>query len=333
MKENALKFVEKIFSPNFYLVGKYMTQEKTNRNYKDSVFVDLFAHDVTAKENFISLYNALHGTNLEVETTDIQPVMLERVLYMKYYNDIAMLIDGKIVILIEHQSTINQNMPFRFLEYIARIYEKITTKDEKFGRKLVKLPVPEFYVFYNGKDDYPTESVMKLSDAFMQLGDNSELKNPFENANYPLEISVKVININVDKENSILKRCETLKQYSEFIEQVRFNIENVVPEPFTTAIKEAIKKGFLSDYLNRKSTEVQNMLLAEYDYDTDIAVQRKEAFDDGVSIGRNEGISIGLLQGEYKKAIETAKKFLAMGLSVEQVADGTGLSPEEIEKL
>ncbi|MBO5289864.1 MAG: hypothetical protein J6B11_10805, partial [Spirochaetales bacterium] len=171
----------------------------------------------------------------------------------------------------------------------------------------------------------PTESVMKLSDAFMQLGDNSELKNPFENANYPLEISVKVININVDKENPILKHCKTLKEYSKFIEQVRSNIENAVPEPFTNAIKEAIKKGFLSDYLNRKSTEVQNMLLAEYDYDTDIAVQRRESFEDG--------ISIGLLQGEYKKAIETAKKFLAMGLSVEQIADGTGLSPEEIEKL
>ena len=41
MKKNALKFVEKIFSPNLYLVGKDMTQEKTNRNYKDSVFVDL----------------------------------------------------------------------------------------------------------------------------------------------------------------------------------------------------------------------------------------------------------------------------------------------------
>ena len=341
MKENALKFVEKNFSPNFYLVGKYMTQEKTNRNYKDSVFVDLFAHDVTAKENFISLYNALHGTNLDAKTTDVQPVMLERVLYMKYYNDIAMLIDGKIVILIEHQSTINQNMPFRFLEYIARIYEKITTKDEKFGRKLVKLPIPEFYVFYNGKDDYPTESVMKLSDAFMQLGDDSELKNQLENENYPLEISVKVININVDKENPILKRCEALKEYSEFIEQVRFNIENAVPEPFTTAIKEAIKKGFLSDYLNRKSTEVQNMLLAEYDYDTDIAVQRKEAFEDGISIGRNEGIaigeergiSIGLLQGEHKKAIETAKNALTMNLPVEQVAILTGLSLEEIEKL
>ena len=294
-------------------------QEKTNRNYKDSVFVDLFAHDITAKENFISLYNALHGTNLDVKTTDVQSVMLERVLYMKYYNDIAMLIDGKIVILIEHQSTINKNMPFRFLEYIARIYEKITTKDEKFGRKLVKLPVPEFYVFYNGKDDYPTENIMKLSDAFMQL--DGKLKNQLENANYPLEISVKVININVDKENPILKRCEALKEYSEFIEQVRFNIENDVHEPFTNAIKEAIKKGFLSDYLNRKSTEVQNMLLAEYDYDTDIAVQRSEAREEG------------FIQGAYQKAIETAKNLLSIGLSQEQIASVTGLSVEEIEKL
>ena len=331
----------KLLFPNLYLVGKSMTQEKTNRNYKDSVFVDLFAHDITAKENFISLYNALHGTNLDAKTTDVQPVMLEQVLYMKYYNDIAMLIDGKIVILIEHQSTINQNMPFRFLEYIARIYEKITTKDEKFGRKLVKLPVPEFYVFYNGKDDYPVESVMKLSDAFMQLDGDSELKNQLENANYPLEISVKVININVDKENPILKRCEALKEYSEFIEQVRSNIENNVPEPLTTAIKEAIKKGFLSDYLNRKSTEVQNMLLAEYDYDTDIAVQRKEAFDDGISIGRNEGIaigeergiSIGLSQGVQQAKLETAKTLLAFGDSIEKVSKVTGLSPEEIEKL
>ena len=304
-----------------------MTQEKTNRNYKDSVFVDLFAHDVTAKENFISLYNALHGTNLNVKTTDIQPVMLEQVLYMKYYNDIAMLIDGKIVILIEHQSTINQNMPFRFLEYIARIYEKITTKDEKFGRKLVKLPIPEFYVFYNGKDDYPVESVMKLSDAFMQL--DSKLKNQLENTSYPLEISVKVININVDKENPILKHCEALNQYSEFIEQVRYNIENAIPEPFTTAIKEAIKKGFLSDYLNRKSTEVQNMLLAEYDYDTDIAVQRKEAFEDGIAIGEK----VGEERGRNEAKLETAKSMKLENMSISMISHFTGLTPDEIEKL
>jgi hypothetical protein len=143
------------------------------------------------------------------------------------------------------------------------------------------------------------------------------LKNQLENANYPLEISVKVININVDKENPILKRCEALKEYSEFIEQVRSNIENNVPEPLTNAIKEAIKKGFLSDYLNRKSTEVQNMLLAEYDYDTDIAVQRREAFDDGV----------------YQKAVETAKSMKVENMPISMIVHFTGLSPEEIEKL
>ena len=129
----------------------------------------------------------------------------------------------------------------------------------------------------------------------------------------------------MDKENLILKRCGALKEYSEFIEQVRFNIENDVPEPFTNAIKEAIKKGFLSDYLTRKSTEVQNMLLAEYDYDTDIAVQRKEA--------REEGISIGLSQGAHQKAVETAKSMIIRNISIDIVAECTGLSPEEIEKL
>ncbi|MBQ3024049.1 MAG: Rpn family recombination-promoting nuclease/putative transposase [Spirochaetaceae bacterium] len=285
-----------------------VSQNATRRNYKDSVFVDLFAHDISAKENFISLYNALHGTNLDAETTEIQPVMLEKVLYMKYYNDVAMLVDNKIVVMIEHQSTVNENMPFRFLEYIARIYEKITNPKEKFERKLMKLPVPEFYVFYNGKEDFPSESEMKLSDAFIKLD---------ENKNFPLEISVKVININVGKENPVLNRCEALKEYSEFMEQVKFNIENEIPEAFTVAIKQSIKQGFLSDYLSRKSTEVENMLLTEYDYDTDIAVQRQEAYEDGAQ----------------QKAIETAKNALKMDLPIKQISTLTGLSIEEIQAL
>jgi predicted transposase/invertase (TIGR01784 family) len=75
------------------------------------------------------------------------------------------------------------------------------------------------------------------------------------------------------------------------------------------------------------------MLLAEYDYDTDIAVQRKEAFDDGVAIGEERGISIGLSKGAYQKAVETAKTLLAFGDSIEKVSKVTGLSVEEIEKL
>ena len=126
-----------------------------------------------------------------------------------------------------------------------------------------------------------------------------------------------MININVDKENPVLNRCEALKEYSEFMEQVKFNIENKIPEALTVAIKQSIKQGFLSDYLSRKSTEVENMLLTEYDYDTDIAVQRQEAYEDGAQ----------------QKAIETAKNFISMGLSIEQVAQGTGLSIETVKSL
>jgi predicted transposase/invertase (TIGR01784 family) len=71
------------------------------------------------------------------------------------------------------------------------------------------------------------------------------------------------------------------------------------------------------------------MLLAEYDYDTDIAVQRKEAFDDGVM----QGLSRGISQGAHQKAIETAKSMMQRNISIDIVAECTGLSPEEIEKL
>ena len=63
------------------------------------------------------------------------------------------------------------------------------------------------------------------------------------------------------------------------------------------------------------------------------AEARNEGIAIGEKIGEKRGISLGITQGAYQKAIETAKKFLSMGLSVEQVANGTGLSVEEIEKL
>ena len=134
-----------------------------------------------------------------------------------------------------------------------------------------------------------------------------------------------MININVDKENPILQHCKVLNEYSEFIEQVKFNIDHKIPDPFTKAIKQSSKNGFLTDYLQRKSTEVQNMLLMEYDYATDIEVQREEAFE--------KGVSKGISQGEHQAKIETAKKFLTMGISIEQVSQGTGLSVDEIKNL
>ena len=82
----------------------------SNRKYKDSVFVDLFSEDEKAKENFLSLYNALHGTNLQL-SCPVENIRLENVMYMNIINDVSCLVDNKIIVLAEHQSTINENMP------------------------------------------------------------------------------------------------------------------------------------------------------------------------------------------------------------------------------
>ena len=79
------------------------------------------------------------------------------------------------------------------------------------------------------------------------------------------------------------------------------------------------------------------MLIAEYDYDTDIQVQRDEAFNDGlargISQGIEQGISKGIEQGTYEKAIDTAKKMLTYGDSVDKISAITGLSIDVIEEL
>ena len=85
----------------------------------------------------------------------------------------------------------------------------------------------------------------------------------------------------------------------------------------------------MPNYLNRKTTEVSNMLWGEYNYDEDIAAQRQEAFDDGL----NKGISQGISQGSQQKAIETAKALLREDISIDVITRTTGLSTETIEQL
>jgi hypothetical protein len=89
---------------------------------------------------------------------------------MERVNDISFTIGDKLVILIEHQSTINPNMALRLLMHIARVYEKILGDKNVYTTKLLSIPRPEFFVLYNGTAPYPDEQVLKLSDAFERSG-------------------------------------------------------------------------------------------------------------------------------------------------------------------
>ena len=291
--------------------------KKHNRRYKDSVFVDLFGEDKNAKENFLSLYNALHGTHLD-GSAQLIPLRLEHVMYMSFCNDVSCLIDNKIIVLAEHQSTINDNMPVRFLEYSARLYEQIQSPRDRYLRKLKQIPTPEFYVFYNGEEKYPAQAELKLSDAFT-----------VKSAKPCLELVVKVLNINYNKDNELLENCKPLEEYTLFVETVRRHVKLDAENGFKNAIKECIQNDILRDYLERKSREVMNMLIAEYDYDTDIAVQREEERETAFAEGRSEGFSAGSRQ----KALEDAANFKRLGVSIDIIVQATGLSKQEVESI
>ena len=275
--------------------------EKENREHKDSLFVDLFYQDETAKKNLLSLYNALHDTNYEDETI-IRKVKIDDVLYKNFKNDISCEVNGQVLVFGEHQSTINRNMPLRCLMYVGRAYEQLVDSKARYRTTLVKIPTPEFYVFYNGEKEQPLEQVLSLSDAFMNpAGENS------------VELKVKVININSDKAHGILDKCGILKEYSQFISTVRKYSEE--ESAIKKAIKECIEKGILADYLKRKGSEVENMLIAEYSYEEDMQVKLQEGIWQGITL------SADIFQMGKKNP----------DLANVQIAENLGCSVEDVE--
>lgn len=138
---------------------------------------------------------------------------------------------------------------------------------------------------------------MRLSDAYQEL-----------NGDLGLEVAVKMININLSSQYEILEKCPVLKEYSQFIATIR-KCQNAKEEfPYRKAIQECIKNGILKNYLIRRGSEVENMLMAEYDYETDIAVQREEAHEEGYG----QGYGQGYVQGENVMS-ELTDKLLGAG--------------------
>ncbi|MCB6784377.1 hypothetical protein LI156_20010 [Blautia producta] len=290
---------------------------KENLKYKNSVFVDLFFEDESAEKNEISLYNALHEEPLPAGTK-VRKIRVDDVLYMNFCNDISFGIEDKVMVFGEHQSTINENMPLRDLLYIGRALEQIVPVRDRYRKKAVRLPTPEFYTFYNGKEPWSREKTLYLSDTYARKEEAPML-----------ELCVKVININPEEGHEILNRCGILREYSEFVEILRKHQQTDSSDAYKNAIEECMKAGILADYLKKKGSEVVNMLIAEYDYDLDVEVQREEAYAAGKEEGRQEGRE----EGQKEKLQEQVKRKLEKGKSVDTIAEELEESREEISRI
>ena len=170
---------------------------KVQRNQKDTIFRMLFRE----KENLLSLYNAVNKTAY-ANTEDLEITTLENAVYMNYKNDVSFVFDFQLM-LYEHQSTVNLNMPLRNLFYVTDVLQGRIWNEDLYSQTLVKIPAPKFIVFYNGVDLQPEQMTLRLSDAYEKEQEQPEL-----------ELTVSVYNINLGYNAELLETCHVLKEYA-----------------------------------------------------------------------------------------------------------------------
>ena len=241
-------------------------------------------------------------------------------------NDLSFLIDDRLS-LYEHQSTVNPNMPLRFLLYISDLYSGMTVEENLYGRKAVNLPFPCFVIFYNGSEPQPDRKILRLSDLYTVKSKEAQL-----------ELTAVLLNINRDHNRELMEACRDLKDYAEYVDRVRkYAREQSLSEAVERAITECIREGILKEFLEKNRGEVKKMSIYEYDQEKHIRMERQDAWEDGVLEGRREGIKEGIKEGELRgrnaQLVEQIKKKLDRGKSISQIAEDLEETEDRIQEL
>ena len=287
---------------------------RVNRRYKDRVFTKLFNDPKRA----LSLYNALTGSNYSSDTPIIVNT-IQNTLTVGKFNDLSFVIDGKLVIIVEHQSTYDRNMPLRMMLYLSFIYEKILEDNKALYGGRLELLRPEFIMLYNGDEEIEDLSELKLSDLFKQVAGHERID---------IEIIVRVYNINDGRNTEILEKCENLKKYAKFIGRVKENLirgkvkgEHSLQAAIREAVAYCIANNILKDFLEQNGKEVVSMLTAEFKLKT------------AQQVWKEMGVEEGLEKGLEKGRVITAQNLIKDGFDVSKVAKYTELDMAIVEKL
>lgn len=266
-----------------------------NKRYRDTVFRSYFNDE----ERLLSLCNALLGTDaaaLKINT-------LEGTFFDRQKNDISCVVENNFLVLVEHQSTINKNMPFRCLSYVAELMNNlIEDKDKLYHKALIRFPRPKFFVLYDGDAKEPLQREMRLSEAFD--GDNCAL-----------ELVVTSLNINYGLNQPLLEKCRYLHDYSTLVGKVKEELRSGLTrkDAISRAVKFCLDNGIMGNYLVENSMEVFNMLALQWEQDKAIRASYEDGRDDGI-----ESVAI---------------KMIRLGKSFADISEITDLPPERITEL
>lgn len=275
-----------------------------NRKYKDTVFRKLFSD----RKNLLSLYNAINGTAY-MDASQLEIVTLDNAIYMGMKNDLAFIINTNLF-LYEHQSTYNPNMPLRYLFYISGEYQKLVDLKSLYTSTRLRIPTPNFIVFYNGTEKNEDRWVEYLSESYENMSGEPNL-----------ELKVIILNINVGHNKKLMEECQTLREYAQYVAKVRrYSEEMELNTAVECAVSESIQEGILKEFLQKNRAEVIAMSIFEYNEEEEKRKLRKAEYE------------AGMAEGVMKTKKETVISLAEMGLSVQQIAQGVKVEEKTVYK-
>ena len=301
-----------------------MSKDHAKNNYRDSLFRKYFEHP----DKLAALHELLTGIPTAEQNVEIKT--LKSVLFNRLKNDISFKVGDRFIVLFEHQSTINPNMPARMLLYSAMLYRKMLSKESIYSKKLIPLPAPEFYVLYNGKDPWKDNSKLYLSSAFAENQHN-------------LELVVTVRNIRYNKDNELLQKYKPLHDYSFFVYDVEKRVASgdSLADAIRSATDYCINHNIMRDYLSANYEEVFEMMSLKWNEKDAKKYWQKEAREEGHAAGLAEGhaqglsqgLSQGLVKGRMSATIAFIKNMLSARMSYSDIAKFSNTSIEEVQRI
>ena len=241
-----------------------------NRIYKDRLYKMIF----NDKSELLKLYNAINGTHYD-DPAMLTITTLDNAIYMTMENDLSFIIDMRLA-LYEQQSTVNPNLPLRFLMYITDIYSAYTKDMNIYGSKKVQIPLPSFVIFYNGVKSQPDRTEFLLSELFHPTTDQPAL-----------ELKAVMLNINKGHNQELMNACHPLRDYSEYVARIRtYSAEMPLTDAVEKAITECIHENILRDFLLKNRAEAKAMSIYEYDEEKTLRMFREEGYEDGERNGK-----------------------------------------------
>ena len=305
---------------------------------------------------FINKVLGLKDTEYEISIDKLEKCdtsFITKSYYCKETDVIYRRTDMEVYFLIEHQSSVDSNMPARIVEYAVEILRDIIKNREKENKRNKKLnkntkisqtkqklqPTIIPIVLYTGESKWNVKTYIREVQVEMPGYKNQEF------GRYIL------VDANKYKEEELLKEEEALAKVVllERSKNIEETYEKINQRKMDEYVEEIIKeytcnvaKRLLSDEAVEKIREKYKKVGGGKSMLVDYLIRAKEegrvlGRTDGIKLGRADGIKVGLKEGKKSGRIEEklkiAKALKNMGLKIEDIEKATKLSKVEIEKL